>query len=79
MNPFDLREALRTQPFEPLVVVTNSGDRYVIKHPEMAQLMENGTLLIFEPSERDDATAKRMTRVGYVNIAALEPLREKAA
>ncbi len=74
MNPREMVQFLRPENFEPCVFVTSSGDRYEVRHPELARVFENGTVEIAEPSEREDAHYKSWARLGYENIAAIEPL-----
>jgi len=42
MNIEVLRELLRRRPFEPFWVTLSSGDRYEVRHPEMAWLTKTG-------------------------------------
>ena len=37
-----IQELLSRRPFEPFQIVTSSGDRYEIRHPEMAWPIRNG-------------------------------------
>jgi len=63
------------QPFEPFIIVTASGDRYRINHPELA-VATRRSLYVFERARDNEIEAK--VRIAYSNITALEPA-ERAA
>lgn len=73
MTPREILDALNPNRFEPFVVLTNSGDRYEVRHPEMARLVETGSLYVFLRSpSADPADPLRVVKLSLVNIAALE-------
>ena len=72
-----LLEKLRAIPFEPFVIVTNSGDRYTVHHPELAKLAPRH-VYVFEPRDQE-GLVKDASIIGLRNISALEPLPGKAA
>lgn len=76
MNPKIVKEELEAKPFEPFVVVTASGDRYLVRHPELAVLASRA-LYVFERGPGDEIDGP--VKIGYANITALEPIPEKAA
>ncbi len=77
MNEKILLDKLTATPFEPFVIVTNSGDRYEVRHPEVARMTPRH-VYVFLPTGRD-ALFKDATIIGLRNISALEPLAGKAA
>ncbi len=79
MNPKELVELLKPATFEPFVIVMNSGGRYEVTDRRTAQVMDKGTVYVFEPSDRDDDQYRTVTRLSYTNIAAIEPVRGRAA
>jgi hypothetical protein len=70
-------EKLKDEPFEPFVVVTNSGDRYAVHHPELAMVTPRH-VYIFQPSNKPGVVTGASI-VGLRNISALEPLSGEAA
>ncbi|MEM9882845.1 MAG: hypothetical protein AAF800_08005 [Planctomycetota bacterium] len=79
MDPDELREKLKEQPFEPFEVVMTNGDRFSVRHSEMAHLTVD-TLYVFRDidAEREIAVGPSI-RCAVVNISTLEPLPEKKA
>ena len=78
MDPEELRQRLR-QPFDPFVVVMTNGDRFEVRHPEMAHLTVD-TLYVFKDIDLDrDIAVGPGTWCAVVNISTLEPLTQKKA
>lgn len=77
MSPNTIREHLQESPFVPFRVVTNAGTAYNIHHPEFVVPARNA-LHIYSVGS-DGLADTPPTKVGYSNIAALEPLPEQAA
>lgn len=76
MNQEMLLEKLTATPFDPFIIVTNSGDRYRVGHPELAKLTPRH-VYVFVPIG-DKGLVKDATIIGLRNISALEPLSEAA-
>jgi len=52
MTPDQFLGALKRQPFRPFAVVTASGERYDVPHPEHAMISRSGlTVAVFLPKE----------------------------
>jgi hypothetical protein len=64
-----ITELLARQPFEPFRVVTSSGDRYDVRHPEMALRVKNG---IYLGLGGRGMVADRAAFVSLLHITALE-------
>jgi hypothetical protein len=77
MNPKEIVDCLHPDRFEPFVIVTSSGERYEVRHSELARVMANGTIYVFEPSTRDDAQYESVVRIGHDHIASIEPLKKQ--
>ena len=77
MNEKVIVDKLNATPFEPFVIVTNAGDRYEVRHPEMARMTARH-LYVFQQTERH-GLFRDPTIVGLRNISALEPLPGRAA
>ena len=70
--PFEtIRTRLAARPFMPFCVVTSSGDRYAIRHPEMA-VATKAELAIVLPDA--DGTPSRLQILSTLHVTALEPL-----
>ena len=67
-----LQDLLRREPFEPFVVVTAAGDRYAVRHPEMALLLQ--TRLRIALTDNGDVT-DRAVYVPLLHISAIEDLQ----
>lgn len=75
MNPQEIKDELAITPFEPFVIVTASGDRYRVDHPELA-IPTKRSLYVFERDADDEIEVK--VRIAYSNITAIGPA-ERAA
>jgi hypothetical protein len=79
MNQQQFLEKLKAEPFEPFVVVTNSGDRYEVRHPEFAKVAPRH-VYVFRPSDSDSPhRVQGAYIIGLRNISALEPMPNEAA
>jgi len=76
MNQDTFVEKLNAEPFEPFVVVTNSDDRYEIRHPEMAKVAPR-RVYIFRPVD-ERGWVEEPTIIGLHNISALAPITGEA-
>lgn len=79
MTAKELLKQLRKQPFQPFEVVTSSGDRYPVRHPELALLSEGGVLYIFKPVRSTRAEVASPDIISLLHVVALEPAKDKAA
>jgi len=77
MNQDTFLEKLKAEPFEPFVVVTNSGDRYEVRHPEFAKVAPRH-VYVFQPGAKSGAV-RDAAIIGLRNISTLEPLPSEAA
>ena len=75
MNVKVIQAELQASPFKPFAVVTASGDRYEVKHPELA-IPTKQVLFIFERDANDEVDLP--VKIGYPNITALEPIEQAA-
>lgn len=71
------REALNRRPFEPFQVVTSAGERYEVRHPEMAFLSR--TALHIGAGPFDQGVPEYFRIVSLLHITAIEPLSSRAA
>ena len=54
MNELAMRQFLSLKPFEPFTVITSSGDRYLVKHPDNALLTKTKIVIV---NPEDDTIA----------------------
>jgi len=54
MNRDEIKRHLRSQPFEPFDIVSSSGGRYRVRHPELTTITARGTIFVFEPVKDDE-------------------------
>ena len=64
-----IQELLARQPFEPFRIVTSSGDRYDVRHPEMVLRVKNG---VYVGLGGRGAVADRAAFVSLLHVTAVE-------
>jgi hypothetical protein len=67
-----IQELLTRQPFDPFRVVTSSGDRYEVRHPEMVLRVKNG---IYIGLGGRGGVAEHAAFVSLLHISAVETFR----
>ena len=68
--PEDIKDLLERSPFEPFVIVTSSGEKYLIEDPHSVALM-SGRLFVAPKNEK-------WAFVSNHQITALEPAPKAA-
>lgn len=63
-----LKELLNRRPFEPFEIRLSNGEKYEIRHPEMALLLKSRIVI-------GDADTDRMTICGLIHINSIETLQ----
>ncbi len=66
------RDLLTAQPFRPFRLVMSSGEKYEVKHPEMAWLLRTDILVGID--EARDGLPTRFKICSYLHVAAIEPI-----
>lgn len=79
MNAKEIVKKIKSEPFEPFVVITSAGDRYEVRHPENVRVVTGGTLYVFRPIESEDAMVESPVLVGLHQVSSIEPLPNTAA
>jgi len=75
MNAKVIQAELQSSSFKPFAVVTASGDRYKVLHPELA-VPTKLVLFVFERDSNDEINLP--VKIGYTSITALEPIEQAA-
>jgi len=75
-----ITEAVTKSPFQPFEVVTSSGDRFTIRHPEMVRVAK-GALYVYQDAEKPEEGEmwSDPSVLSYMHITALVPVPEQAA
>ena len=71
------RDLLAAKPFQPFRLVMSSGEKYEVKHPEMAMLLRNDIVVGFE--ETRDGLPTRFKVCSLLHVTAIEPLEVSSA
>ena len=72
----DFQKLLKAQPFQPFRLVTSGGERYEVRHPEMAFLTRTTIVLGLAPDTR--GVAEDWTMISLLHVTAIEPVRATA-
>jgi len=70
------RDLLAARPFQPFRVVMSSGEKYEIRHPEMAILTRSS---LFVGTDVEDGIAAEFKICSLLHVATVEPIDLKAA
>ena len=68
MNYETFRELLDRRPFEPFEIRLSNGEKYEVRHPEMALLLKSRIII-------GDAENDKMTICGLIHINSIETLQ----
>ena len=71
----DFHRLLKTRPFQPFRVVTSSGERYEVRHPEVAFLTRTKLVLGLDPDS--EGTAEDWTMISLLHVTAIEPVQHQ--
>ncbi len=73
MSPSELRDTLRTQPFEPFRLVMSDGVGFDIRHPDLL-LIGQFTAIVGLTGRPGQVFYERTVKVDLKHIIRLEPL-----
>lgn len=75
-----ITEAVTKSPFQPFEVITSSGDRFTIRHPEMVRVAK-GALYVYQDADQphEGEMWSDPAVLPYMHITALVPVPEQAA
>jgi hypothetical protein len=66
------RDLLTARPFQPFRVVMSSGERYEVRHPEMAWMTRSDILIGYE--DEGDGVPSRFRICSLLHVTAVEPM-----
>ena len=66
------RELLSQQPFKPFRLVMSSGEKYEVRHPEMALLTRSDILVGID--EAEDGVPAEFRICSLLHVTTIEPL-----
>ena len=73
MNPEELRDTLRQQPFAPFRLVMTDGAGFEIRHPDLLWVGRS-TAMVGLTGEPGQTFYERAVKVALLQIVRLEPL-----
>lgn len=76
MTTQTFRDLLAEQPFKPFRLVMSSGEKYEVRHPEMAMLMKTDLLVGIA---EEDGLPTRFKICSLLHVATIEPIDMQAA
>ncbi len=76
MTTQTFRDLLTERPFKPFRIVMSSGNRYEVRHPEMAWLTRSDLLVA---TAEEDGLPTRFKICALLHVATVEPLEGQAA
>jgi hypothetical protein len=71
------QELLARRPFQPFRLVMSSGQKYDVRHPEMAFLTRNDILVGID--QADDGVPAEFKICSLLHVTAIEPLSPSTA
>ena len=77
MTTQTFRDLLSQQPFKPFRLVMSSGERYEVRHPEMAMLTRTDILVGTDIA--DDGVPAEFKICSLPHVATIEPLSQGAS
>ncbi len=69
----DIKRRIKRQPFVPIRIVTSSGEKYDVMHPDLI-MVGIRDIQVGSASPNDPATYDDIDRIALVHITALEDL-----
>jgi len=71
MSAAIIKERLSHRPFEPFRLCLSNGERYEIRHPEMALVVRSGVLIATSDAKGEPPEVP--VWCGFLHVAAVEP------
>ena len=74
MTVQDFKKLLAQRPFEPFRLVMSSGEKYEVRHPEMAILTRSNMLVGIDVQ---DGVAATFEMCSLLHVTTIEPIRDQ--
>jgi len=74
MERYVIEERMKKEPFRPFHVVMSSGDRYEVRHPELAMVLKTRVIVAL-PSGNGDNVPDRTVDCAMDHITGIEDLQ----
>lgn len=71
-----IQQKLREQPFEPFEIVTSSGDRYAVTHPDRVLVTQRSLVVAVARKNSRAPVPQGYADVSHLHIASLDPIRD---
>jgi hypothetical protein len=75
MTTRELHSYLTRRPFEPIWLVSSSGQTYDVRHPDAAILMDNGVLVAY--GGRNGGLPELSAHLSSLHITAVETMLQR--
>ncbi|WP_145363348.1 hypothetical protein [Stratiformator vulcanicus] len=72
MNLDSIRTVLTAQPFRPFEVVTSSGDRHGVRHPETVAIAPGAMVVVKDGGRFHVLSPMHITELNYVDPSVAE-------
>lgn len=76
MRQHEIRDILRTEPFQPFQIRLSNGEKYNIPHPELAALTRHSLVVVIP--QRNGKDADRVVQCDLVHIVSTEPVNGRS-
>ena len=79
VNPGDIRQRLKTDPFVPFNLVFDDGDRVVVEQPELIRVTRDEVFVFLPPLPHKDVSAglKEVRQVSRIERIFMDPSRTR--
>lgn len=74
MRPEDLNSWLRAMPFRPFLIVLNSGQTYIVRHPEIVRVGRTSAIYFWLSNDEEGAPYERTEMFSLLLIERIEPI-----
>jgi len=71
-----IQQKLKKQPFEPFEIVTSSGDRYPVTHPDRVLVTQRSLVVAVARKNSRAPIPQGYADVSYLHVASLDPIQQ---
>lgn len=72
MRPEDILELLRVRPFRPFRIALSDGQRFEVRHPELAMVGRSQVVIGIPDTEGPEGTFERTVNCALLHITTTE-------